>query len=295
MKKQNYINNKDLLKEIHISKLSYCSVLDAAYTQYDVIIDAENEITSEVVQTAKENQAHRLSSQAYEENMKLWHESGQQNAKPKQADFRVDPSTIDISDIVIRVMTFDHIPLNPTRKRNPKTVADHHERCNFPPFKHYAYIDNEWREVVRSHWEGGFGNGHFNTTHGNITDNLAKMMMTLCNRYSRRANWRGYSYVDEMQGNALVQLTQVGLQFNESRSLNPFAYYTRVLQNAFRRVLNLEKRNQDIRDDILQDSGQTPSFTRQLSDEITQQQARAADIEHERQVVELKKAGYNVG
>ena len=37
-----------------------------------------------------------------------------------------------------------------------------------------------------------------------------------------------------------------------------------------KRVLNLEKKNQDIRDDLLIDSGASPSFSRQLSieDEI---------------------------
>lgn len=120
------------------------------------------------------------------------------------------------------------------------------------------------------------------------------MMMKLCERYAMRSNWRGYTYVDEMRGNALVQLSQVGLQFNEARSQNPFAYYTATITNSFTRVLNLEKRNQNIRDDILQDSGYMPSFSRQLDDEAAQQKARAEDEEAERQKEELTKAGYNI-
>ena len=64
-----------------------------------------------------------------------------------------------------------------------------------------------------------------------------------------RSNWRGYTYVDEMRSHALLQLSQIGLQFNELKSENPFAYYTAAVTNSFTRVLNLEKRNQNIRDD----------------------------------------------
>jgi hypothetical protein len=93
------------------------------------------------------------------------------------------------------------------------------------------------------------------------------MFLKLVERYSHRANWRGYTYVDEMRGQALVQLSQIGLQFDESKSDNPFAYYTAVVNNSFTRVLNIEKRNQTIRDDILIDQGHMPSFSRQIKHE----------------------------
>ena len=93
------------------------------------------------------------------------------------------------------------------------------------------------------------------------------MFLKLVERFSHRANWRGYTYVDEMRGQALVQLSQVGLQFNEAKSDNPFAYYTAAVINSFTRVLNLEKRNQTIRDDILIEQGHLPSYSRQIKHE----------------------------
>ncbi len=76
-------------------------------------------------------------------------------------------------------------------------------------------------------------------------------------------NWRGYTYNEEMRGQALLQLSQIGLQFDESKSQNPFAYYTAAITNSFTRILNLEKKNQNIRDDILEINGLNPSWTRQ--------------------------------
>jgi hypothetical protein len=274
--KQYYLTNKDLLKEIHNSKMSYCYCLDEKYYYFDLILDDVNEINEENIQLAKENHATRLTKQAHEAEVKRWERGElQRKTKPRTADFTVDPDSIPLENIVFRVMTFDHIP-DEQRKTNPKTIADTKSRCNFPPYKHYAYVDGEWTEVVRSHWEGGLGNGHFSVTHGSTNSKLAMMYMKLCERYSRRGNWRGYTYVDEMRGQALLQLSQIGLQFNEAKSQNPFAYYTAAINNSFTRVLNLEKRSQNIRDDLLEQNGLDPSWTRTFGAEWEAIQERTA-------------------
>ena len=71
-----------------------------------------------------------------------------------------------------------------------------------------------------------------------------------------------------------MQLSQIGLQFDESKSENPFAYYTAAITNSFTRILNVEKKNQSLRDDILQENGMTPSHTRQIEWEIKQKAER---------------------
>ena len=91
------------------------------------------------------------------------------------------------------------------------------------------------------------------------------MFIKLCERYATRGNVRGYTYNDEMRGQAILQLTQIGLQFDESKSDNPFAYYTAAVTNSFVRIINIEKRNQNIRDDILEMNGMNPSWSRQNS------------------------------
>jgi len=109
---------------------------------------------------------------------------------------------------------------------------------------------------------------------GEITKKLAKSYMLLCERYSMRFNWRGYTYVDEMRSQALLQLSQIGLQFDESKSQNPFAYYTAAIDNSFTRILNIEKKNQMIRDDLLIQTGSSPSFTRQFEHETMMRDER---------------------
>ena len=73
-----------------------------------------------------------------------------------------------------------------------------------------------------------------------------------------------------MRGLALTHLAQVGLQFDESKSNNPFAFFTTTITHCFTRTLNVEKKNQAIRDDLLIHMGMSPSSTRQIENELAQ-------------------------
>ena len=255
-----YLTNKDLLREIHRSKNTYSSFTDKAYSDYDLIVSSLEKINIRTIAEAKRNRAARLS--------KLAHEAGMLAAGKKlpAKDFEIDYKTINKSDVVFRLMTYAHVPLEPGRKKTLKNTADSHEKVNFPPFQHWKFDENDNLICVgKSHWKGDIETGEFSKDHGQMTDNLARMFLKLCDRYATRGNVRGYTYNDEMKGQAILQLTQIGLQFDESKSDNPFAYYTAAVTNSFVRIINIEKRNQNIRDDILEMNGMNPSWTRQNS------------------------------
>jgi hypothetical protein len=254
--KVNYLNNKDMLLEIHRSKSSYCSFTDPVYHQYDLILSDISKINIRTIAEAKRARAKRIGDAEYQRRKAA-------GEKVKQADCEVDYKKMLKTDLVFRIMTFDHIPLNGIRKKNPKTLADHRDKVNFPPFQHWKFDDkDELMCVGKSHWKGDLIKGKFDKDAGQITPTLARMMLKLCERYATRGNVRGYTYNDEMKGQAILQLTQIGLQFDESKSDNPFAYFTAAVTNSFVRVINIEKRNQNIRDDILEINGMNPSYSR---------------------------------
>lgn len=272
-RKAKYLNNRDLLAEIHKSKCSFSSFSKLEYSQYDIILTNLDKINIRSIAEAKRNRAKRQGLEAFFKAR----ESG--DKKIKLADCTVDYKKIAKTDIVIRIMTFDHIPLAPGRKKTTKTTADAHEKINFPPFQHWKFNDDDKLICVgKSHWKGTIEKGKFNKDHGRITENLGRMFIKLSERYAQRSNWRGYTYVDEMRGQAILQLSQIGLQFDESKSENPFAYYTAAVTNSFTRVLNLEKKNQNIRDDLLEDVGLAPSSTRQNQQEFAEEIARQAEL-----------------
>jgi hypothetical protein len=271
MRKINYLNNKDILAEIHKSKNTFCSYVDPEYNQYDVILPSVEKINIRTIAEAKRNKAKRLSQKAFEE-AKL------AGKKVKQADCEVDYKKITKEELIFRVMCYDHIPEEPGRKKNPKTEADTKVKLNFPPFQHWKFNDNDELICVgKSHWQGGMDNGYFSLDHGRATNKLANMWLKLCDRYATRGNVRGYTYNDEMKGQAILQLAQIGLQFDESKSQNPFAYYTAAVTNSFVRVINIEKRNQNIRDDILEMNHLNPSYTRQSQGEWENAMKREAE------------------
>lgn len=272
--KVNYLNNKDILKEIHLSKNTYCSYRDPVTDhQYDIILLDVSKINQRTIAEARRNRADRIK---------------------KTTGEIVNEKKIPNTDLVFRVMTWEHIPVAPKKKpkilTKKKKIEDilgfeelpsdgplddliddlivdmAHVRVNFPSFFHYRVTDHKVPYVVgKSHWKGDVDTGKYSRDHGNMTRKLAQMFMKLCERYATRSNWRGYTYNEEMRGQALLQLSQIGLQFDESKSQNPFAYYTAAITNSFTRVLNIEKKMQNIRDDILEMNGLNPSWSRQNS------------------------------
>lgn len=276
----NYLNNKDILKEIHESKTTYCSFSKPEYNKYDFIIDFPHDslqqslshaLNSEIIAEARTNRANRLNQETTQ---------------------KIEPNDIPVNDLIFRVMTWEHIPISPKqprktiKKKTAKDIFDFdendelfgdledpttqgevddmvHSKVNFPPFQHFKMGDNNTFYCVgKSHWVGDLETGEFSKDHGQITNKLAKMYMMLCEKYAMKYNYRGYTYNDEMKASAVLQLTYVGLRFNEAKSANPFAYYTAAITNSFCRVLNTEKRNQNIRDDILEINNLNPSWTR---------------------------------
>ena len=290
----NYLNNKDILKEIHASKNSFCSFTQPEYHQYDFIVDyldntdleknLEYTCRPETIQQARENRAIRI------------------DIENDLAKGTTDPLSIPVTDLVFRVMTWDHIPVAPkqprktVKKKSAKDIFEFeddeenlfedledpslskamgldnmvHVKINFPPFQHFKFNDsNSLICIGKSHWRGDVNTGDFDKDSGQITNKLARMYLKLCEKYALRFNWRGYTYNDEMRGAAILQLTYVGLRFNEAKSQNPFAYYTAAINNSFCRVLNSEKKNQNIRDDILEINGLNPSWSRQYAQEYS--------------------------
>ena len=271
IRKVKYLNNRDLLAEIHRSKCSFSSFTKPEYQQHDIILPNLDKVNIRTIADAKRARAKRLGLIAFA----IARNSG--DKKIKLAECTPDYTTVAKTDVVIRIMTFEHIPLAPGRKKTTKTTADSHEKVNFPPFQHWKYNDEGELECIgKSHWKGPLDTGIFSKDHGRITENLGKMFIKLSERYAQRSNWRGYTYIDEMRGQAILQLSQIGLQFDESKSENPFAYYTAAVTNSFTRILNIEKKSQNIRDDLLEEAGLTPSSTRQNAHEYAEEIARQA-------------------
>lgn len=265
-----YVNNRQLLHEIHLSKMSFCSFQDRTrHQQFDMALPSLDDLSDEKIYAAQVVRAARLTA----------------------AGTPTEAKDIPVTDLVFRLPTWAHIPLappkppkNPPKRENLNELFDFdeefaaeaieqdaplskkHVRLNFPPFYHYCLTENGDPVIVaKSHWRGDLHTGEFSRSHGQITNRLGEMFIMMTERYSSRGNWRSYTYVDEMRGAAINALVVGGLQFDETKGSNPFSFYTTVITNAFTGYLLIERKNQNIRDDILEANGLNPSFTRQFA------------------------------
>lgn len=311
--KKNYLQNRDVLRNILLSKASFTWYIDdkwknTQFLDYDAILcaddtyqESKDKLVLQKVNKKRLDQGLPRVSVMREEHHSFLEESDYQDIDNKIIYFDGtldDPNVLDllklghynrnlydnnkkrvneitdeirdevkIEDLCVRVFTYKHIPYNPQKELEKcKKTSDYHERVNFPPYMHYAYYNGNFQCVAMSHHTD---EQQFDTEHGKINTGLSMAFMKLCQRYSSRYNWRGYSYCEDMQAQALFQLVTVGLQFNELFSSNPFSYYTSTIKNAFTVTYNEEKKAQDIRDDLLVKNNQNPSWTRQLQSDLS--------------------------
>lgn len=261
-KKVNYLSNEELLREINRSKLTFCAFVDPKYKEYDLIVENMKAVEKSIAK-AKKAHVHKINTKLVQKMFEEGIDNAEIQKRLKKEGAK--PSKIDKKDLVFRVMTREHIPM--TTNKHGKEVS---EIVNFPPFQHVAFINNKWVVVGKSHWQGDLATGAFKTNHGKMTNQLGMMFVELTKRYALKPNWRGYSYVDEMKQNALLNLSMVGLKFDESKSSNPFTYYTTIIYHSFIGLLTDEKKISKTRDELMQMNGYDPSFSKQVDHQVAE-------------------------
>jgi hypothetical protein len=148
--KVNYLNNRDILKEIHQSKNSYCWFRDRDTDhQFDLILPSIDKINQRTVVEARRNRADRIKRETGEV---------------------IDQKKIPNTDLVFRITCWDHIPKAPKKvtkaelkKRRLEDIFElddvmedslaeivdapvldlNHVRVNFPPFEHYRLDEDK--------------------------------------------------------------------------------------------------------------------------------------------------------
>lgn len=144
-------------------------------------------------------------------------------------------------------------PVKPTRAKKPKHFLNNRDLLNEVILSKQRLVDNP---------SLGYG--------GAMTRNLTRMFILLVDKFASKNNWSQYSYIEELKGQALVNLCDKWHMFDPNRNPeypNPFAFYTAVVQNSFRGQILKEKKPQKIKDALLVSMGLTPSYGAQLDGE----------------------------
>ena len=125
------------------------------------------------------------------------------------------------------------------------------------------------KEILRSHWSGDtIETGYFDVSQGNLSEGLVVMIMMLVSKYARSGNWASYTFRDDMESAALLQLCDTALKFEEVKGNNVFAYLTQIASNKFTYILNTEKNQRKIKSKLMQQAGYDATYNEQIDYEM---------------------------
>jgi DNA-directed RNA polymerase specialized sigma subunit len=96
-----------------------------------------------------------------------------------------------------------------------------------------------------------------------LSGELAKMLWMIAERYSYSHSFANYSFREDMVSFAVTNLVANWHKFDPTKSDNPFAFYTTAVYRSFLQYLSDEKKQREIRDELLIDAGANPSFSYQ--------------------------------
>lgn len=81
------------------------------------------------------------------------------------------------------------------------------------------------------------------------TENLGEMLLLLAKRYSDRGSFVGYSWKDDMIGEAVLTCLKYMHNFDVTiENPNPFAYFSRIIHNSFVNYISRQKKHSKIKD-----------------------------------------------
>lgn len=97
---------------------------------------------------------------------------------------------------------------------------------------------------------------------GKLSNKMAKYLMLVAERYSFHPWFVGWSFREDMVATAVVNLCANWHKFNPEKQEipNPFSYYTTACYRSFLSYLDSERKERDIRDQLLVEAGANPSF-----------------------------------
>lgn len=143
--------------------------------------------------------------------------------------------------------------MSTTPQVKPKTIKPPKKARSTDTRKHYvtnAQLLEAWHEAKGL---------------GKLTDKLAKYLMMVAEKYSYHPWFAGYSFREDMVCTAVVNLCANWHKFNPDKqeNPNPFSYFTTACYRSFLSYLDSERKERDIRDELLVEAGANPSFNYQ--------------------------------
>ena len=93
-----------------------------------------------------------------------------------------------------------------------------------------------------------------------VSNYIGECFLKIATHLSYRPNFINYMYREDMIGDGIENCIQYIHNFDPEKSKNPFAYFTQIVYYAYLRRIANEKRQQSIREKILERKGYEEVF-----------------------------------
>ena len=93
-----------------------------------------------------------------------------------------------------------------------------------------------------------------------MSNYIGECFLKIATHLSYRPNFINYMYREDMIGDGIENCIQYIHNFDPEKSSNPFAYFTQIVYYAYLRRIAKEKRQQAIREKILERKGYEEVF-----------------------------------
>lgn len=110
------------------------------------------------------------------------------------------------------------------------------------------YVDNKklYTEMIKYHNEYKRSK-ELGTEPPRVNEYIGECIWLIAHRVATSKNFVGYSYKEEMIGDAIENCLRYIHNFDPDKSQNPFAYFTQIMSFAFIRRIDKEKKQQYIK------------------------------------------------
>ena len=88
-----------------------------------------------------------------------------------------------------------------------------------------------------------------------ITNYLGECFLKIATHLSYKPNFVNYMFRDDMISDGIENCVQYIHNFDPEKSRNPFAYFTQIIHYAFLRRIQKEKKQLDIKNKIIEQTG----------------------------------------
>ena len=118
------------------------------------------------------------------------------------------------------------------------------------------YVDNKkFLEAMVTYKDKVNNAKNNNRKKPDVTDYIGECFLKIANHLSYRPNFINYTYRDDMISDGIENCLQYMSNFDPAKSTNPFAYFTQIIYYAFIRRIQKEKKQQQVKQKLIQNAG----------------------------------------